>query len=198
MFFRSREKSIYTVYTYGAEILKKRAAEIADVTPELRELAEEMLFSLRLFDGIGLAGPQYGVGQRIVALDVPGPETGVVSPGEAMLLQRMPLAVVNPEIVGVSDATETENEACLSLPGISAPVARPAFVQFRARTLDGELIECECGGLLARCLQHEIDHLDGILFVDRLTENDLNSVEFKLKRLRKNGAKKDFKKTVRI
>lgn len=198
MLFRHKERKSYTVYTYGADVLKKRAAEIKEVTPEIREIAKDMLVSMRLFEGIGLAGPQHGVGQRIVALDVPGPETGMASPGEAMLLQRMPLVVINPEIVAGSNETEAEMEACLSVPGISGPVERPRFIQFRAQTLDGELIECECGGLLARCLQHETDHLDGTLFVDRLTEDDFDSIKLKLKRLKKSGAKKDFKKTIRV
>jgi peptide deformylase len=196
MFFRTKNR--YTVYTYGAEILKNRAREIEEITPEIREIAEEMLLAMRLFDGIGLAGPQYGVGLRIVALGVPFSDHGAVSPGEAALLPRMPMVVINPEISALGGAKDIQDEACLSVPGISAPVERSQFIQFRARTIDGELIDCECGGMLARCLQHEIDHLDGILFVDRLTEDDFSSIEAKLKRLKKNGRKKDFKKIISV
>ncbi|MDD5598726.1 MAG: peptide deformylase [Victivallaceae bacterium] len=196
MFFRS--KSRYTVYTYGADILKTRAREIGEITPEIREIAEEMLRAMQLFDGIGLAGPQYGVNLRIVTLGIPCSDHGAVSPGEAALLPRMPMTVINPEITAMGEAKDTEAEACLSVPGISAPVERSQFIQFRARTINGELIECECGGMLARCLQHEIDHLDGILFVDRLTEDVFSSIEPKLKRLKKNGRKKDFKKTILV
>jgi peptide deformylase len=196
MFFRRKKK--YTVYTYGAEVLKKPAAEIKEVTEEMREIAEDMLFSMQLFDGIGLAGPQYGVHKRIVALAVPMPNQGAVSPGEALLLPRMPMVIINPEIIAVGETTDIAEEGCLSVPEIYAPVERPQFIQFRAQTLDGELIECECGGLLARCLQHEVDHLDGVLFVDRLTEEDFSSIEFKLKRLKKSGNKKDFKKTISV
>jgi peptide deformylase len=106
--------------------------------------------------------------------------------------------VINPEISALGGAKDIQDEACLSVPGISAPVERSQFIQFRARTIDGELIDCECGGMLARCLQHEIDHLDGILFVDRLTEDDFSSIEAKLKRLKKNGRKKDFKKIISV
>lgn len=196
MFFRT--KKIYTVNTYGAEILKKRADEINEVTPEVRELAEEMIVANRLFDGIGLAGPQYNVHKRIVALDVPYPESAAISPGEALLLPRMPMVVINPEIIAVSETTDTADEGCLSVPDIYGPVERPCFIQFKAQTIDGELIECECGGLLARCLQHEIDHLNGILFVDRLTEEAFSIIESKLKKLKKSGSKKDFKKTIRV
>ena len=196
MFFRHKKK--YTVYTYGAEVLKKPAAEIKEVTEEMRKIAEEMLFTMQLFDGIGLAGPQYGVHKRIVALAVPIHENAAISPGEALLLPRMPMVIINPEIIAVGETTDTAEEGCLSVPEIYAPVERPQLIQFRAQTLDGELIECECGGLLARCLQHEVDHLDGVLFVDRLTEEDFSSIEFKLKRLKKSGNKKDFKKTISV
>lgn len=196
MFFRTKNR--YTVYTYGAEILKTRAHEIAEITPEIREIAEEMLLAMRLFDGIGLAGPQYGLDLRIVALGVPFSDHGAVSPGEAALLPRMPMVVINPEITALGEVKDLQEEACLSLPGISAPVERPQFIRFRARTIDGELFDGECGGILARCLQHEIDHLDGILFVDRLTDELFSSIEAKLKRLKKNGRRKDFKKTISV
>ena len=195
MFFRT--KKIYSVNTYGAEILKKPSDEIKDVTPEIREIAEEMIQALQLFDGIGLAGPQYGVDKRIVILDVP-PESAAISPGEALLLPRMPMAIINPEIIASGKTTEAADEGCLSVPEIYAPVERASFVQFRAQTIDGELIECECGGLLARCIQHEVDHLNGVLFVDRLTEEAFNVIESKLKKLKKSGSKKDFKNTIRV
>ena len=196
MFFRT--KKIYSVTTYGAEILKKKAHEVKEVTPELRETAEEMIRVMELFDGIGLAGPQYGVDKRIVALAVPMSSNSAISPGEALLLPRMPMVVINPEIIATSESTDIAEEGCLSVPEIYAPVERSQFIQFRAQTIDGELIECECGGLLGRCLQHEIDHLNGVLFVDRLTDEDFSVIESKLKKLKKSGSKKDFKKTVRV
>jgi len=196
MFFRS--KKIYTVNTYGADILKKPSDEIKEITPEIRKIAEEMILTTALFDGIGLAGPQYGINKRIVALAVPYPEQTAISPGEALLLPRMPMVIINPEIIALSETTECAEEGCLSVPEIYAPVERPQFVQFRAQTLDGELIECECGGLLGRCIQHEIDHLNGILFVDRLTEETFSVIESKLKKLKKSDSKKDFKQTIRV
>ena len=196
MFFRT--KKIYNVNTYGAPILAKVAGETKEITPKIREIAEEMLRAMQLFDGIGLAGPQYGIDERIVALAVPAPENPAISPGEALLLPRMPIVIINPEIIALSETTDTADEGCLSVPEIYAPVERPQFIQFRAQTLDGELIECECGGLLARCIQHEIDHLNGILFVDRLTEEAFSVIESKLKRLKKSGSKNDFKKTIRV
>lgn len=193
-----KAKKMYSVTTYGAEILKKTSNEIKDVTPEICETAEEMVRVMELFDGIGLAGPQYGMDKRIVALAVPASSSASISPGEALLLPRMPMVMINPEIIATSESTETADEGCLSVPEIYAPVKRSQFIQFRAQTIDGELIECECGGLLARCLQHEVDHLNGVLFVDRLTEEDFSVIESKLKKLKKSGSKKNFKKTIRI
>ena len=104
----------------------------------------------------------------------------------------MPFVVINPEIISVSPDTETRDEGCLSLPDVWAPVERPARVFFRAVTIDGELIECECGGLLGRCIQHELDHLDGKLFVDRVEPIELAKVERELRQMQRYGEKHHF------
>jgi peptide deformylase len=193
MFFKHKNK--YTVYTYGADVLKQVAEPINDATDEIKELANYMLKAMRLFDGIGLAGPQVGISKRIVALAIPAESaSGSASPGEALLLPRMPMVVINPEITAFGPDLALYDEGCLSVPELYAPVERPLTVMFRAQTIDGELIECECGGLLARCLQHEIDHLDGMLFVDRLIPEELEKISQKLKKLKKSGSKRDFKR----
>ncbi|QSH40270.1 peptide deformylase [Lentisphaerota bacterium ZTH] len=195
MFFKHKKR--YTVYTYGAEILKQPAGFIDNVDDELRETAAEMLETLKVFNGIGLAGPQAGINKRIVVLDIPAEYASkAATPGEVMLLPRMPLVVINPEIVRYSEEKDIADEGCLSVPELFGPVERPVFVQFRALTIDGELIECECGGLLARCLQHELDHLDGVLYVDRMVPEEFSRLEPKLKRLLKSGRKNDFKKSI--
>ncbi|MCP3965170.1 MAG: peptide deformylase [Lentisphaerae bacterium] len=195
MFFKHKQR--YTVYTYGAEVLKKPASFIDDIDDDVRQIAVDMLQTMKVFSGVGLAGPQVGISKRIVALDIPAEYASkATTPGEVMLLPRMPMVVINPEIIGYSDEKSTAEEGCLSVPELFAPVERPMFVQFRALTIDGELIECECGGLLARCLQHELDHLDGTLYVDRLTPEEYSVIEPKLKRLLKNGRKNDFKKDI--
>ena len=112
--------------------------------------------------------------------------------GEQLLLPKMPLAVINPEVVASSEQLTSRDEGCLSLPELFAPVIRPASVVFRAQTLDGEWIECECGGLLGRCIQHELDHLDGTLFVDRLTPEAARTVERELKQLIRFGERHHF------
>lgn len=185
----------YSVKTYGHEVLKQKAASVDLADAELPSLVADMLEKVRQFDGIGLAAPQVGVSKRVVVFDVPdSDDSNSGSVGEAMLLPKMPLVVINPEIIAVSEDEFPYDEGCLSVPGIFGPVTRPANVIFRATLLDGSTIEYECGGLLARCIQHELDHLDGFLFVDRMSEDDRRNIEFKLFRLEKSGKKCNFER----
>lgn len=189
-----KHKKNYAVYTAGAPILKKKARKVDKITPEIMNIGEQMIDTMAAFDGVGLAGPQYGVDQRIVAFNIPMREEGCQSPGEALMLPMMPMVVINPEITEFgSDMLESE-EGCLSLPEIWGPVVRPATVKFKAQLLNGNNIECECGGLLARCIQHELDHLDGILFVDRMEPDEFDEVEPALRRLERAGAAKEYKR----
>ena len=174
-------------------MLREKAKPVAAVTPEIRQLAASMIESMQAFEGIGLAAPQAGESLRLVVFDVPLESMGdTPSTGERLLLPKMPLAVVNPEIVASSENLTSHDEGCLSLPDLFAPVVRPASVVFRAQTLDGEWIECECGGLLGRCIQHELDHLDGTLFIDRLTPEAARTVERELKQLIRFGERHHF------
>ena len=100
-----------------------------------------------------------------------------------MLLPRMPLALVNPFVVRYFEEQSEDEEGCLSIPGVYAPVARSVNIVLHARLLNGESIHVECSNLLARCLQHEIDHLDGVLFVDRLTKEAYEQVRGELHEL---------------
>jgi len=189
-----RRKKRYVVYTYGAPALKQKAAPVDRIDTNILEIGNEMLQALRLFEGIGLAAPQIGVSLRMMALCLPDPDAGTISPREAALLARMPLVLVNPEIVAFGPALGVRDEACLSVPEICAPVIRPLSIVLRGMTLGGEIIECECGGLLGRCVQHEMDHLEGILFVDRLTPDEFKKIEPELQALEKIGKGNDFKR----
>ncbi len=185
----------YTVKTYGHDVLKQKAAPIGNIDEEIIQLASDMTVEMNRFNGIGLAAPQIGVSKRVVVLGIPDdPECCAGSPGEALLLPRMPLAIINPEIIAYSSDSVPYDEGCLSVPDIYGKVYRPSVVILRATLLDGSNIECECGGLLGRCLQHEIDHLDGYLFVDRMNEDDRKNLNFKLFRLEKNGKKHNFER----
>ncbi len=191
MLFGRKKK--YTVHTVGDPVLRENAVPVVAVTPEIRALAEEMIGAMRAFDGIGLAAPQAGRAVRLVVFDVPLESMGETpTVGEQLLLPRMPFAVVNPEIVAASDVMAERDEGCLSLPELFAPVVRPDRVVFRASTLDGEVIECECGGLFGRCIQHELDHLDGKLFIDRVAPEEMRKVERQLKQLIRHGEQHHF------
>lgn len=191
--FRTRKK--LSVRTFGDAVLREIASPIAVIDDEVRALAEGMTRAMRAYDGVGIAAPQVGVSRRLVVFEVPFPEDPAeLSPGEEALLPLMPLAVVNPEIVAFGSAVAERDEGCLSVPGIFAPVVRPERVAFRARLLDGSVIEYECGGLLGRCIQHELDHLDGVLFTDRVSPSGQLGLRAKLDRLEAAGAQKHFRR----
>lgn len=180
--FRRAPARRMRVVTCGHPALRKRSAPVDEVTSEIGELAERMIVTMfeNEVTGIGLAAPQVGVNVRLITLATQDPSEPLppdASPGERMLAPRMPVALLNPEIVGSSEDTSTAVEGCLSIPELAGTVERPASVTVRAQTLAGESFEVECGGLLGRCIQHEIDHLDGILFIDRLAEEEKKELE---------------------
>lgn len=195
MLFSSKRKS-FTVYTAGAAILKQIAKPVPVVSDEIRQLAADMLAAMRVFNGIGLAAPQYGAALRLVVFEVPA-DSDTGTPGECLLLPKMPLTVVNPEIVAASPETCEREEGCLSVPDIFAPVIRPTRVVFRAQTLDGEFFEVECGGLLGRCIQHELDHLEGKLFTDRLTPEAMRRIRGDLEQLHRIGQSNNYRRKSR-
>ncbi len=134
----------------------------------VRDLAPRMLASMYAAPGIGLAAPQVGAGLRLVVVDLQREET------------RAPIVMINPEIVAASGETETREEGCLSLPGQYADVTRPARIRVRYQDLQGAVQDLHADGLLATCVQHEIDHLDGVLFVDHLSALKRNMLLRKL------------------
>ena len=180
-FLKGRGARRMRVLACGHPALRRRSEPVGEVTPELRELAARMIVTVfeNETSGVGLAAPQVGVNTRLIVLathDPAEPPPVTASAGELLLGPRMPLALINPEVVWFSAETETRDEGCLSVPEVNGQVERPARVVLRASTLDGELIQVECAGLLGRCIQHEIDHLDGILFIDRLRDEERAAV----------------------
>jgi peptide deformylase len=137
---------------------------------QLRALLPRMFASMYQAPGIGLAAPQVGVGLRVAVIDLMPEE------------KPSPIVLINPEVVAASKELATREEGCLSLPGQYADVERPARVKVRYQRLEGGHAEIEADGLLAACLQHEIDHLDGVLFVDHLSALKRNMI---LRRLAK-------------
>ncbi|MBO4213415.1 MAG: peptide deformylase [Lachnospiraceae bacterium] len=141
--------AIRTVRILGDDILTKKCREITEVTPRIRELATDMLDTMYEANGVGLAGPQVGILKRIVVIDV----------GEG------PMVLINPVIIS-SDGEQTGEEGCLSYPGKSGIVTRPNHVIAKAYDLDMKEYTIEGEGLLARCICHELDHLDGHMYVE--------------------------------
>jgi peptide deformylase len=148
--------------------LRAKAKPVEPGDPRVPALAERMLATMYKAPGIGLAGPQVGEMLRLVVIDL--------RPEEA----PQPLVLVNPEIVAVSKDLAMREEGCLSLPGQFADVTRPARVKARWTDLGGAKQEMEADGLMAACLQHEIDHLDGVLFVDHISALKRNMLLRKL------------------
>lgn len=142
---------------FGDPVLKEmsKAAELSD--EGLKDLVSEMLLSLREADGVGLAAPQIGVLKRVIVMDI-GDEDAT--------------AFINPEIIWESEEKEEGEEGCLSLPHIHLPVERSTSVKVRARSMADEEISIDAEGLLARVFQHEIDHLDGRLIIDRTSKGE--------------------------
>jgi len=145
--------AVLTVRTYGDPILRRRAEPVSEVTPEIRAILRDMIDTMYREVGVGLAAPQVGISLRLMVVD---DEKG-----------RGPRALVNPEIVDQGGRVVAE-EGCLSIPGIFAPVARAEWVRLEAQDEEGQPVTVETKGLYARVIQHEMDHLDGVLFVDRL------------------------------
>lgn len=142
----------------GARVLREQAAPVEAVDDELRRLARDMFDTMYHAEGIGLAGPQVGVPRRILVIDVTNDDES-----------RHVHALVNPVIVEASREQDKASEGCLSIPGLEEKVSRPVRVTVEALSLDGDPVRIEADGLFARALQHEVDHLDGVLFIDRLS-----------------------------
>lgn len=179
--------AILPIYVAPHPVLKKIAEPVAEVTDELRRLMDDMLETMYAAPGIGLAAPQVGVSKRILVLDVEQPrDIPEDAPPEAR--RGKPLFFVNPEITWESDDLNTYDEGCLSLPGQYAEVERPAKVKVKFLDYDGKPQEIAAEGLLATCVQHEMDHLNGILFVDHLSTLKRDIVMRKLKKWTKENA----------
>jgi peptide deformylase len=193
MLFKKRK--YFHVFTKGAAELKQVAVAVPSITQEVVDLGNNLIKIMQVFNGIGLAATQIGVNVRMLALNIPADsEENFCSPGELILLPEMPVVLINPEISPVGTLTGTRDEGCLSVPEIYGPVTRPMNIHLRGQTLDGYVVDCECSGLLARALQHELDHLNGILFVDRMNLDDLAEIQPELQMLESSGASRNYQR----
>lgn len=179
-----------TVRTYGDPVLRQPARPVAAVDERLRQLAADMIETMRAEDGIGLAAQQVGETVSLCVVDIPvaadTDEAGQrLNPDVAM-----PLVLLNPEIVSAADETDVYEEGCLSFPDIRANIVRPSEVVVRHMNLDGRTVEQRLRGLTARCAQHEMDHLQGVLICDRMSAVKKVALAGKLKRLRRETAER--------
>ena len=154
--------------------LKKKSAAVPAVDDETRRLMDDMLETMYAAPGIGLAAPQVGVLKRVIVLDIDREDT-----------KTGPLFMANPEVIEASDEDAVYEEGCLSVPEHYSDVVRPARVTVRYLDRDGRQQDLTCEGLLATCVQHEIDHLDGILFIDHISALKRNMILRKLLKARK-------------
>ena len=186
------------VKTFGNPVLRRDCEPVTEITDEIRKLTEEMIKCMYDENGIGLAAPQIGINKRIFVIDTDVEDDAVqATPGEAYLTPKMPLALINPEIISSNASEVPFLEGCLSIPGVNATVYRPEVIRLKAQTIDGENIDLECGGLLSRCAQHEIDHLNGVLFTDKAVESEVAESQDKLDKLKATNQRKLSKKKKR-
>jgi len=174
---------------YGDPILRAKGKRIEKVDDKVRALAENMLETMHAANGVGLAAQQVGQALQLTVLDVSQVEdrpSTMTLDGQpvADLQTAMPLVLLNP-VVRLGKETELGSEGCLSFPEITADIERAVTVEMEAETLEGEPLRIEASGLLARALQHEVDHLHGILFIDRMSSASKASHSSRLKRLQK-------------
>jgi peptide deformylase len=166
--------ALLNILEYPDPRLRRQAEPVSEVTPELRRLIDDMFETMYAAPGIGLAATQVDVHRRIVVIDVSEE-------------RNQPLALINPELELLGGAVETE-EGCLSVPGFYEPVIRAEHIRVRALDRDGEPFGLAASGLLAVCIQHECDHLDGKLFVDHLSSLKRQRIRKKLEKLQRNHA----------
>jgi peptide deformylase len=179
---------ILQILEYGDPILRSKGKPIQNVDDRIRKLAANMIETMHAANGVGLAAQQVGEALQLTALDVSlvedRPSTLKLDGKEVDPKTAMPLVLINPEIE-LRGATEVGLEGCLSFPDITGDIERAKSVIVRARTLEAGAIEIDASGFLARAIQHEGDHLNGILFIDRMNSAAKAALSSRLKRLQK-------------
>jgi len=174
---------IYPVVTFGHEVLRQKAVPVAEVTAEVLQLVKDMLESMYAAKGVGLAAEQVGRTERVCVIDVPQ-EMEKEACREENAAVAMPLVLINPEVVA-TEGKQRNEEGCLSFPEIGAPITRADKVTVAYMDLQGVRQTATARGLLSRAIQHEVDHLDGVLLVDRMSPMQKMSVAGQLKRLQR-------------
>jgi peptide deformylase len=175
------------IVLYGDPVLREKCKPVPAITSDLHALAADMVETMHAADGVGLAAPQIGIGIQFAVVDVTGAEEPMtylkVNGEDAKLEDWMPLQFMNPVLSFPKKDKAVLNEGCLSFPEVRAEVRRPDVVCAKLRLLDGRDVEIETDGLLSRAIQHETDHLMGILFIDRTSPAVKLSLKKKIQKM---------------
>src|SRR5258706_5787370 len=174
------------VVKYGTPMLRQKGARIETITPAIKQLIADMFETMYAHKGVGLAAQQVGMALQLTVLDVRGvtdrPSSLEVDGVAVDVVEFMPLVLINPKITAVGKPVAGP-EGCLSFPEIFGEISRPDVVDVEALDKAGKMIQFRCGGLLARAVQHETDHLNGILFIDRMDKKTKDELRADLERL---------------
>ncbi len=177
-----------SILQYGDPILRAKGKHVDKIDNRIRELAQNMIETMHAANGVGLAAQQVGQALQITVLDISRvedrPSTMKVNGKNVAPENAMPLVLIDPEIE-LREETEVGTEGCLSFPEITGDIERAKSITVRAQNVEGETVEIEASGLLARAIQHELDHLNGILFIDRMSSAAKATLSSRLKRLQK-------------
>jgi len=180
---------ILSIRTYGDPVLRRQADPITEITPEIHKLIEDMFETMYAAEGIGLAAPQVGHSIRLFIIDLAPMEEGA---------DPQPKIFINPYIISYGSETDSYEEGCLSLPTIHEDVIRPTSIRLRYETLEGERREEEIEGFSARVIQHEYDHLQGVLFIDRLGTLKRSLLKKTLKRIASGEIQVEYSEQYRL
>jgi peptide deformylase len=179
---------ILEIVKYGDPVLRTKGSEVREIDEKVRQLATDMIDTMRAANGVGLAAQQVGHAVQLTVIDVANvedrPSAMFINDDPVDIEKHMPIVLLNPQLK-LSHEKDTGTEGCLSFPEMSAEITRATGVRCSALLLDGSTIEFDAAGLLARALQHEVDHLHGILFIDRMSSAARAGLAGKLKRLQK-------------
>ena len=171
---------VLEIVKYGHPVLRKKGERIESITPEIKKLIADMFETMEANHGVGLAAQQVGVAKQLTVIDVSTvkdrPSRLELGGQPADVTKIMPLVLINPEITSVGEAVKG-SEGCLSFPEIFAEISRPESVDVKALDAKGKPMAFRCGGLLARAVQHETDHLNGLLFIDRMDKKTKSELQ---------------------
>jgi len=190
------KKHMLEVVKYGTPMLRQKGARIETITPAIKQLIADMFETMYAHKGVGLAAQQVGLALQLTVIDVRGvtdrPSSLELNGAPTDVHAFMPLVLINPEVKPVGQPV-TGPEGCLSFPEIYGDITRPDVVDVKAMDGEGKVFEFRCGGLLARAVQHETDHLHGILFIDRMSKEEKEELRAELETLQAK-TKADLKK----